>query len=345
MDSPDDIASADSIKRLAEAAAWRSYFTDHQLMTSAGFEEWLANDPANAGAWARVETAWNVLGSQAASRELIAARRAALDDARRASSNSWRRFGSGRGIAAIAASFLVAIVAALVWFESPEVYSTKRGERHSVTLADGSRLALDSATRVRVSYSRRARELELVQGQARFDVSKDVQRPFSVSAGDRKIVATGTAFNVDLTRTSVIVTLIEGHVVVLDTARTATTSRVAPKAEIQLRRGEQLAVVARGAAELRIANVDRVIAWQAGQLIFEDETLAVVVERISRYTRAPVTVADDATGDLRISGVFNAGDLHGFVDAVSHYLPVTSSAASDGAIRLAKRAPLEDSKN
>ena len=37
-------------------------------------------------------------------------------------------------------------------------------------------------------------------------------------AGNQKVIATGTAFNIDMAGPKVLVTLIEGHVVVLDDA-------------------------------------------------------------------------------------------------------------------------------
>src|SRR3546814_1264895 len=81
---------------------------------------------------------------------------------------------------------------------SSDLYRTVLGERRVVTLADGSTVSLDAASEVRVAYSERARELALVRGQARFDVAHDPRRPFAVQARDQRVVATGTAFNVDL---------------------------------------------------------------------------------------------------------------------------------------------------
>src|SRR3546814_3966246 len=80
---------------------------------------------------------------------------------------------------------------------SSDLYRTVLGERRVVTLADGSTVSLDAASEVRVAYSERARELALVRGQARFDVAHDPRRPFAVQARDQRVVATGTAFNVD----------------------------------------------------------------------------------------------------------------------------------------------------
>ncbi|MDR3506874.1 MAG: FecR domain-containing protein, partial [Caulobacteraceae bacterium] len=220
-------------------------------------------------------------------------------------------------------------------------YTTALGERRVVTLTDGSRVTLDSASEVKVRYTRDARRLELLRGQARFDVAHNVMRPFSVKVGGETVVATGTAFNIDLLGPKVFVTLIEGHVSVLGARpepRTAATGRrPVPRPEpIALSAGQQLVAAQTGGVNVRSANLDRTTAWEAGQLVFEDEPLGSVAARISRYTASPVSV-DPSVADLRVSGVFNAGDLTTFVDTVTHYLPVQASDQPDGAVVLRRK--------
>ena len=224
------------------------------------------------------------------------------------------------------------------YLQLPDTYSTQRGERRVVTLADGSQIQLDSSTDLRVRYSARARELTLLRGQARFDVAHDVERPFSVTAAGEKVVATGTAFNVDLHKSQLVVTLIEGHVVVLSRRTSALLpiqpfrlTPAAPKVPnqgsqpglgVELDAGEQLVVSAGGTSSIAPANIERSTAWQSGRLIFNDEPLSSVVEQVNRYARQPLVLADAATAGLRISGVFSTSDIDGFVDTLTHYLPV-----------------------
>ena len=113
-------------------------------------------------------------------------RRAALAHAHEAGQGRWLRSRRGAipGRLATAAGILaVAIAAVLIWHtQRSDVYRTPAGERRVVTLSDGSQIALDSQSEVRVRYTARARALTLAKGQARFDVSHDVERPFSVAA-------------------------------------------------------------------------------------------------------------------------------------------------------------------
>jgi transmembrane sensor len=206
----------------------------------------------------------------------------------------------------------------------PDLYQTALGERRVVTLEDGSRISLDSDSAVEVSYQERSRDLRILRGQARFDVAHDVERPFSVAARGQKVIATGTAFNVDLTGGTVQVTLIEGRVTVLDERKGEADGFARPK-PVELVAGQQLAINSNSRA-LRAANLEKASAWERGQLVFENETLTSIVSRVNRYSRTRVVVADAKAGALRISGVFNTGDVNGFVDTVTSYLPVTAKA-------------------
>jgi transmembrane sensor len=335
------------VRRLAEASAWRARLTETGAESSAGFEAWLAADPANADAWAAVQAPWIAVGEAATSPEIMAARRDALHRARRHGRRRW----SGAGVytricaGALAAAACVAIyVAATGGFTLAEDYRTKVGDRETVTLKDGSRITLDSGSEVRVRYSAKARRLVLLAGQARFDVAHDTRRPFTVQARDETVVATGTAFNVDLMGPKVLVTLIQGRVTVL-TARPAKTllaagTNIPPPAAapppVVLVAGQQLIAGPAAAPTVAPASLDRVGAWESGQLIFDDETLASVAERMSRYTAHPLTV-DPSAASMKISGVFNTGDLATFVDTVTHYLPVEASDGADGSVVLRRK--------
>src|SRR3546814_18739257 len=82
--------------------------------------------------------------------------------------------------------------------DSTRPYQTEVGERRVALLDDQSRLSLDADSLVEVDMSDRQRELTLVRGRAKFDVAKDPLRTFTVVAGDKMVVATGTSFSVEM---------------------------------------------------------------------------------------------------------------------------------------------------
>lgn len=338
-------------QRLAQAAAWRIRFSDSDDAPDGEFERWLAEDPGNRAVWRAVQSPWEILGEHAASAGVIRLRRGALahaHDALREHAQHTRRTRRFLGFAA-AASILVCMLALLGWLaHRPDVYRTGFGERRVVTLADGSQITLDSRSEVTVRYTADARALTLVRGQARFDVAHDIERPFTVTAADRKVVATGTEFDVDLPERELLVTLIRGHVVVLPSrAAPRPYLAAAPRSEpvarepdprfprnwsrIVLNPGEQL-VMARGAAP-HVVRVDlvRVTAWERGEIDFSDEPLARVVAQIDRYSAHRIVLGDPTIASLRISGVFRTGDVDAFVGTLTSYLPIEAQASAAGA--------------
>ncbi len=95
---------------------------------------------------------------------------------------------------------------------STRMFATRAGERTTATLADGSTVSLNGATRLRVIYADGQRRAELLAGQAFFDVRHDVSRPFVVRAGASETRVLGTAFDLDLTRTQVALAVYRGAV-------------------------------------------------------------------------------------------------------------------------------------
>jgi transmembrane sensor len=360
-------------RSLVEAAAWRSHLAETDAETSEAFESWRAADPRNEAAWKQVQEPWKIFGEHAAAPEIIELRRAALAEARSMGRRRWirtYRFGM-KSKFAIAAAILGVVASGLLFWHSkqPEVYRTASGERRVVTLRDGSQIALDSRSEVQVRYTDTTRDLTLSRGQARFDVAHDVERPFSVIAGGQKVVATGTVFNVDLLGSNVLVTLIEGHVVVLSQAPgganreaagpntpdqmsssgnlsgggapSTPLSRIRSVSQsgrgIELVAGEQLVVTPVSSPSIERVNIDRTTAWQNGQLIFENEPLSSVIARVNRYADRRIDLVDVPTGELRISGVFHTGDVNGFVSTITSYLPVRANQGENGSIRLSHR--------
>ena len=201
-------------------------------------------------------------------------------------------------------------------------FRTAIGERRIVRLEDGSIVTLNTGSELRVAYARGQRALMLVAGQALFKVAKDKTRPFIVTAGDRRVIATGTAFDVRIDRRQVRVALIEGRV------RVAHRSAVA-----ELEPGDQLVATIGGAATVGAGDITQLIGWREGRLIFSDTPLAAAVAEMNRYTVRPIRIVDPHIAGVRISGTFRSDDPLGFVAALTDYFPIEAAAGAEG-IRL-----------
>jgi transmembrane sensor len=126
-----------------------------------------------------------------------------------------------RPLLAIAASALIVALGSVVWWQSARypLYNTDIGERRFITLADGSTVDLNARSRLRVEFSNNERRVELLEGQALFQVAKDKSRPFIVASGEATVRAVGTQFDVYRKDSGTTVTVLEGRVVVYSTAR------------------------------------------------------------------------------------------------------------------------------
>ena len=347
---------------LEQAAAWRARLAQTLDPRCEEFSSWLAQDPRNREAWRAVQAPWDMLGQHAAAPGVIELRRAALAHAHNAVRSSlWPKRFRRPAMLATAAAGVLAAGAFLFWQQyRPDAFQTGFGERRVVTLSDGSQITLDSRSKVTVRYSADARALTLIRGQARFDVAHDIARPFAVSAEGHKVVATGTAFDVDLLGPKVLVTLLKGHVVVLPQsaptipwvpettavgAGSATSAGAEPRAlragaameRIYLDPGEQLVMSSSGAPRVSRVDIERVTAWERGEIVFDNEPLASVIQRMNRYGPRRIIVGDDRAASLRISGVFHEGDVDGFVSTIAAYLSVMARERPDGDVVLTYR--------
>lgn len=304
------------------------------------FDSWLASDARHARAFARVTATSRLLDRAVNSRELVILRRDALEAARRAEGARRKdvstRFWKWRSAAAAAAVLLIVALAGWWALEGARTarYVTASGQRLEVQLADGSRMWLDESTELAVHYDASRRSVNLIRGQARFDVAPERARPFAVTAGDRSIVAVGTVFNVDLLQSRLYVTLLEGRLLVshIGGDRADVSAQT-----VELRPAQQLIAVPGEAPQVRAeVNLMEAIGWESGRLSFEDEPLEPAVERVNRYAQRKIVIADPRLNELRVSGVFNAGDSAAFADAIATWLPIVIAVDSKDRIILSK---------
>ncbi len=279
----------------AEAAAWLTRLHGDEDVRPA-LDAWLDEDPAHAAAFARASEVWAILPRAARSVEPANAGQAP------------RSVRLSRAAIAVAASLLLGLVG--VWWSlgSPGDYATRPGEQRVATLEDGSRLALNTDTRVGVQFDDGRRHIELEKGEAMFEVAHDADRPFVVVAGDTRVQAIGTVFIVRRSADDVVVTLIKGKVAV---SHAQPPARGASRPPLVLRPGEKLTEPANGPARIEPESVEVATAWRRGQTVFRDTPLGEAVTELNRYGGPVIMVDDPRIAALPISGVYatNAADF------------------------------------
>jgi transmembrane sensor len=181
-------------------------------------------------------------------------------------------------------------------------------------LADGSVIEINRGALVEVDYSDAERSVRLVQGEAHFTVAKDALRPFVVQAGQVKIRALGTVFNVRLEPERVEVLVTEGRV------RVDPPAASSPTVEPPLLEAGQRAIITLHDAVLQsiVAQVDAdeiaaTLAWQPRWLEFADAPLIEVLVEFNRQGGPRLVLADPELARLRVGGSFRADNADGFV--------------------------------
>lgn len=192
-------------------------------------------------------------------------------------------------------------------------YSTGIGEQRSVVLADGSRVQLNSRTRLRVHFTESGRNVDLLEGQALFRVAKNPQRPFVVKSADVSVRAVGTVFDVDRKQSGTTVTVLEGRVAVRSLAelqpQTPGNQVIdLPPPQVFVDAGEQVRRSAHSTQQPARANLAAATAWTRGSLVLEGWRLADVVEEFNRHNEQQLVIADPSLADMRISGVYASTD-------------------------------------
>jgi transmembrane sensor len=244
-------------------------------------------------------------------------------------------------IGGLAAS-VAALAIAAVWFfaVAGQTVMTERGERREVALADGSVVQVDPETKLRIRYDEKARRVYLDRGRALFRVAKNPQRPFLVQADDTVVRAVGTAFGVERQKEGIVVTVAEGKVAVTELPPSVllafTAKPPVPQPTLALIAGEQLTVPKSGPTQ-SVKKVDsgRELAWAEGRLVFDNDTVAGVIDQFNRYNRVQLHVTDLALASRPVSGVFDAADPESFIAFIQTVAAVRIERASSMDITIA----------
>lgn len=315
---------------VARAAEWDArlrspHCTDEER---AAFRAWCAEDPNHLATFETLQAAVGALRAAEYRPELRALRDAARS----------HRGEMGRRIGAAAAVLFVAGLIALPTLSDrlnrehgpPELevaeagtslkYATAVGQRSGITLEDGSVITLNTDSAVDVAYDEARRQITLLRGQALFEVAKDPERPFVVTAGDQQVIALGTTFDVRLNGDEVEVTLVEGSV---EVAGAQAGSIKAPPQPVRLAVGERLVLAAVDAPpQVTRIDTEKATLWRDGYVTFDDTLLTDAIQEMNRYSTTRIVADDPALAELKVNGMFRSGHQTRFTEALEEYFPI-----------------------
>jgi transmembrane sensor len=290
----------------SEAAEWIAVRGSQKEWSSerqAELEAWLARSLANRVAYIRINATWRRTDRLAALRKPM--KPTVISNAPHLT--RWFRIAGVLGLVAI-----IGVVATTYLQRTHgQLIQTPKGGQERLTLSDGSQVELNTDSAVSIDIRDNSRRVELVRGEAFFDIRHDSSRPFIVVAGTHRIVDLGTKFLVRTGPDMVKVALVEGS------ARLENTNDQSRHRTVVLTSDE---VAIANSDVVRISRhtqreLSESLAWQRGKVVFHNEPLADAAVELNRYGGLELIVADADSAKLLINGTFLTNNAEEFAEA------------------------------
>lgn len=264
---------------------------DHDEATHEAFQRWLAAHPDHKLAWQHIETVntrFNGLASPLGS----AVAKAVLTPRR---SLKRRQIIKTLVVILFAGSTGWWVDEKIPWLAWTADERTHIGQRRNITLADGSRVVLNTDTAINIRFTANERRLQLVRGEILVTTNQDsasIARPFIVETAQSELRPLGTRFTIHQQTMSNRLSVFEGAV------------EIRLRQDINYRHivqaGEQVDFSNQGIHEIHPAD-DTSTAWSNGMIIASSMRLANFLAELDRHRPGKLN-CDPAVADLRVSG-------------------------------------------
>jgi transmembrane sensor len=238
---------------------------------------------------------------------------------------------------------------------SSQTIITAIGQNESHKLSDGSVVQLNTNSELLIEYTPTIRRLNLLKGEAHFEVAHDANRPFSVHADNINIVAIGTAFNIELGQPGDIELLVtDGKVLITDQGTAVGQADISALQQdastidnLVVSSGEKARLNASNirssdveTEKVTLAQVQNELAWQQGMLVFQGESLLTVLEEVKRYNDIDFDFDGDAIGSIKVAGYFKAGDISGLISTLESNFNIKHEMVTPQLIKLSSTVSL-----
>lgn len=184
-----------------------------------------------------------------------------------------------------------------------------RGEKKTILLPDGSRVFLNSDSRI--SYSKNfknKRELELI-GEAYFEVKSDPKKPFLVETEKIKTRVLGTSFNIMAYRNGqTMISVNTGKVEV-------ELKEISDK--IILIKNQQLSLINATEHLLTEENSEDFIAWTKNTIVLKNTPLGDAAKILENWYDIEINFTDNELQELKISGKFKNEKLSNILKSIA----------------------------
>lgn len=341
-DRSPDVSSNSEI--VAEACAWVAQLESGNLTGEdlAALREWMGRSPVHCK---EIREVAQLSGQLSVLTELVSPLSVVVSADNSLRKSRWVLPIARPVFASIAAAGLFTLLFVTSLLNDPDsvplkIYRTTVGEYQTVNLSDGTVIKLNTDSQIEVIYASGSRRVQVVRGEAFFDVEKDPQRPFQVFSGEAVTQAIGTSFVVRLRGAITEIAVIEGAVAFAKLAEIgrAFTGEVPAKVvrpdspdglektTVILHSGQALTSLALpdevsphepvAIPTLTDQEIRRKISWTEGLFDFSKTRLEDVVQEISRHNALVIDFVDPSLKEIEFGGMFRTGDVESLFEAL-----------------------------
>lgn len=187
-----------------------------------------------------------------------------------------------------------------------------KGGQYQINLPDGTKVWLNAESSLYYpsAFALNERKVKLV-GEAYFEVTKDLKRPFTVESQQQQIEVLGTQFNVsayhndDETKT----TLLEGSVKV----SIKNENTMGENSQVKILKPGQQSIISTtwGSSVINVKSidVDEAVAWKNGHFLFAHENIKSVMKKIERWYNVEISYQGVISKDLFVGTISRSKNL------------------------------------
>jgi len=312
----------------AQAAEWIVRLTadkaEERAAAQLGFEDWKQQDEQHAQAARRIESfIAQVQAVRDGDTQHGRAARAALSATRQPLKTQ-----SSRLVARLFALSLAIGLSACLMLQpySPAHLMadlrTATGQRSSTTLADGTRLTLNSASAVNLKLDTSSRTIELIDGDILVDVAPDASRPFRVKTAHGQIQALGTRFVVRREDGETVLTMLESKAFARAASPTTSRAQASASPGMVVAAGQRVRILPDRVEALEGIDPRSVAeAWKNHQLLVDDRPLTDVLDELNRHRPGTIRYSRQQLAGIKVSAVLPLDDTDRSLRLLATSLP------------------------
>ena len=280
-----------------EAADWVILLQDEQLDIDVRkkFKNWLSRSEVHVKIWQETQKTWGILGQMSAEYstniEQVKSPDNKLIKPHKSFFKNKKSLTSTIISFATAACFIFMMWPALLLFIHADM-STSAGEVKEVVLEDGSRITLGADSAIKTVFTLNTRKVELLRGQAFFQVTRDISRPFTVESVNSLVTVLGTEFDVETTDEIDWIGVASGTVEVSSQDKQAILT--AGKVLTVDHNANNMVV--------QTTSVQNIASWREGRIFVRNRKVKDVVGALDRYFDGSIFMLNGNLSDKTITG-------------------------------------------